>query len=78
MILSVSEQEGHAEVADFIGRYGLDYPFALDETGEIGRNYNLYTTPTTYFITPDGVVQDIVPGVVSEFWIDNQMARLES
>jgi len=51
-LLSVSVQEGDAEVADFIGRYDLTYPFLMDRTGEIASTYAVTTTPTTYFIAP--------------------------
>lgn len=64
-------------INDFIARYGLDYPFLKDEDGRLSRNYNVFSTPTTYFINPEGVVVDVLPGVMSQQWIDRHMAALE-
>ena len=77
VVLSVSEEEGVQAVDNFIKNYNLSYPFVLDMSGEIGLNYNLYTTPTTYFITPEGIIQEMIPGLVTEAWVDLQMSRLE-
>ena len=78
VVLSVSEQESNGPVEAFIDKYGLSYPFALDVSGTVGQDYRLYTTPTTYFITPEGVIQEMVPGLVTEFWVDQQMSTLGS
>jgi len=64
-------------VDTFIAQYGLEYPFLLDSDGSISRNYNVFSTPTTYFVNPDGVITSILPGVMSEQWIDVNMASIE-
>ncbi|HID52209.1 MAG TPA: TlpA family protein disulfide reductase [Anaerolineae bacterium] len=64
-------------INDFIARYGLEYPFLKDEDGSLSRNYNVFSTPTTYFINPDGIVADVLPGVMSQQWIDRNMAALK-
>ncbi len=64
-------------INDFIARYGLEYPFLKDEDGSLSRNYNVFSTPTTYFINPEGIVTDVLPGVMSQQWIDRNMAALE-
>ena len=69
MVLSVSVQENNTVVDEFIAKYSLEYPFLLDIDGSVSRSYNIYTTPTTYFINPDGVITDILPGLVTEQWI---------
>ncbi|RME00954.1 MAG: TlpA family protein disulfide reductase [Bacteroidetes bacterium] len=76
--MSVSIQESNTAVEGFIAKYGLTYPFLLDTTGDASRSYNVYTTPTTYFINPDGVITDMLPGVMRQQWIDQQMAGLSS
>ena len=76
-MLSVSLQESNAAINNFIAKYGLNYPFLLDIDGAISRNYNVYTTPTTYFVNPDGVIASILPGVVSRQWLDGQMKAIQ-
>ncbi len=77
VVLSVSIQENNAAVENFIAQYGLLYPFLMDTDGKISRSYNVLSTPTTYFVDPTGVITNILPGVVSERWIDANMASLE-
>ncbi len=72
----MSIQESKTAVENFIAQYGLTYPFLLDTTGDASRSYNVYTTPTTYFVNPDGIITDILPGVMSQRWIDQKMAGL--
>jgi hypothetical protein len=60
-------------VADFIARYGLDYPFVLDPVGTVGSAYKLRSTPTTYFVGPDGLIRDMTLGVVSQGWIEKNL-----
>ena len=73
-VLSVSVQESEQAVVNFIGKYDLAYPFLLDQNGSTAAQYRIYTTPTTYFIGPDGRIISFLPGVVSEQWVDNNMA----
>lgn len=72
-MLSVSVQEGEPEVAQFIARYGLTYPFLMDVTGDVSVDYGVTTTPTTYFISPDGTIVDTLAGVVSAAWLENNI-----
>lgn len=72
-MLSVSIQEGEAEVADFIGRYELTYPFLMDRTGQTSAMYEISTTPTTYFIAPDGSIADTLAGVVDRNWLEGNI-----
>lgn len=74
VVLSVSVQESNTAVDDFIAQYGLEYRFLLDTDGSVSNSYNVFSTPTTYFINVDGVIASIfLPGIVSEGWIDANM-----
>ncbi len=54
----MSVQESNKAVENFIAQYGLTYPFLLDTNGDASLSYNVYTTPTTYFVNPDGVIHE--------------------
>ena len=69
----MSIQEGDAEVAGFIDTYGLTYSFLMDRTGQIATNYEITSTPTTYFIAPDGTIADSLAGVVSQGWLKGNL-----
>ena len=47
----------------------------MDNDGSIGGMYQLYSTPTTYFIDPNGVVQDNLVGVVGFDWLARNFER---
>ena len=74
-VLSVSIQEGDAEVAEFIDRHDLSYPILMDRTGETSATYKVASTPTTYFISPEGTIVDTIAGVVSEEWLEANIER---
>ncbi|MCH7588281.1 MAG: TlpA family protein disulfide reductase [Chloroflexi bacterium] len=74
-ILFVDEQEPLNAVLGFADKYGLTSTFLMDRTGSVGFSYRLRSTPTTFFLDPSGVVQDIRIGVVSFSWLETNMER---
>jgi thiol-disulfide isomerase/thioredoxin len=50
---------GEQQVRQFANRYGVEYPIALDETGQVARDYRLYPIPVSYFVDPKGNVRYI-------------------
>lgn len=72
-ILSISIQESDNAVAGFIDHYGLNYPFLMDRSGQASTAYSISTTPTTYFIAPDGTIADSRAGVVSQSWLEEHI-----
>lgn len=77
-VVSVSVQEKEGVVREFIEKHQLTYPFALDSDGAAAERYNVYVTPTTYFIGPDGTILSFLPGVVDEFWLENNLQAVRS
>jgi peroxiredoxin len=74
-MLYVDEEETVGAAQEFADRYSLTGPFLMDQTGEIGRRYQLLGTPTTYFIDANGVVQALQPGIVTLSWIEDNLGR---
>ncbi len=72
-VLSISIGEGNAEVDAFIDKYGLSYPFLMDRSGQISTTYEVASTPTTFFIAPDGTIADTIAGVVSQSWLEDNI-----
>lgn len=73
-VLSVSIQENDSVVREFAARHGLSYRFLMDRTGQITTTYEVTSTPTTYFIAPDGTIVDRASGVVSRDWLEDHIA----
>ena len=53
-MLSVSVRESDQVITDFISRHGLTYPFLMDRDGSASLDFKVMTTPTTFFLGPDG------------------------
>ena len=75
MILFIDEQETVPAVQAFAQKYNLAAPFLMDYSGEIGVQYQLFSTPTTYFIDAQGVIQDIQAGLVDLRWLEKNLSQ---
>jgi len=40
----------------------LTFPILLDRDGAVGNLYEIRSLPTTFFVDPDGIIQDVVIG----------------
>ncbi len=69
-VLSVSIRESDQTITDFIARHGLTYPFLMDRDGSASLDFGVMTTPTTFFIGPDGTIIDTRVGMVSRDWLE--------
>jgi peroxiredoxin len=49
--------EGDTDVQRFVEQYGVTYPIALDDTGEVGRSYQVLPLPTSFFIDQSGTIR---------------------
>ena len=38
-------------------------------------DYDVSTTPTTFFISPDGEIVDVLAGTVDRGWLERNIAR---
>jgi cytochrome c biogenesis protein CcmG/thiol:disulfide interchange protein DsbE len=54
-----SQGRGEQDVRHFTGQYDVQYPIALDDSGNIASSYKLYPIPVSYFIDPQGNVRYI-------------------
>lgn len=62
LALNATYQDDLASASAFAAELGLTYPILLDLDGSVSSQYNLRALPTTYFIDPEGRVQDVVIG----------------
>ncbi len=69
-VLSVSIRESDQTITDFIARHGLTYPFLMDRDGSASLDFGVVSTPTTFFIGPDGTIIDTRVGMVSRDWLE--------
>ena len=53
-------------VKGFAESAGVTYPVGLDETGEIGRSYEVFSLPTTFFIGRNGNIERRLSSAANE------------
>jgi peroxiredoxin len=60
-------------VRDFAARYHLDFPLALDRTGEVTRAWGVKAWPTTVIVDAQGRVAGRRTGAVDAGWLRRQV-----
>lgn len=71
--LGVNQGEDAATVTDFGNQFNITYPLLVDQTSEINRLYNVRSLPTTVFIDGNGVVREVVVGIISQAVLEDRV-----
>ncbi|WP_068671974.1 thiol-disulfide oxidoreductase ResA [Oceanobacillus sp. Castelsardo] len=64
-ILAVSLDNTELVINRFIDKYDLTFPVLHDTTGEIRDLYKVGPIPSTFFISPDGEIKEVVNGALT-------------
>lgn len=62
LAIDMTAQDNPLNIAPFVKEFSLTFPILLDETGEIGRAYQLRSLPSSYFIDRNGIISEVVIG----------------
>lgn len=62
LVIGVNIGESEVVVSRFIDNLNLTFPMLMDKKAEITNLYEVGQIPSTYFINPDGVVNNIIVG----------------
>ena len=63
-ILAVNStiQDSQSKAAEFVAEYNLTFPILLDFDGQVSALYQVSALPSSFFIRPDGTIQEVVIG----------------
>lgn len=75
-ILAVNIAQSNFEVEQFANQYGLDFPIVIDKTKSVMEAYNIDPLPTTLLINPEGKIEKIVRGEMTEQDIAHFMEQI--
>jgi cytochrome c biogenesis protein CcmG, thiol:disulfide interchange protein DsbE len=64
--IGVNQGEDIATITDFGNEYKVSYPLLIDPDDKVNQRYEITGLPTTIFIGQDGVVRQVVVGILSE------------
>ncbi len=75
--INATDQDELASVQSFIADRQLTFPILLDKDGEVSRLYNLHSLPTSFFVDPNGIIQEVViGGPMAEALLRSRIERL--
>lgn len=76
-VMSVDEQEDNGTVQKWVNDFGMQFPVAMDRTGQVGLTFRAGTQfPTSFFVDPQGIVTNIKYGPMSRQFLDDHLAGL--
>lgn len=62
LAVNMTYQDNPLAVQPFLQENNLTFPVLLDETGDMARDYELRSLPSSFFINRDGIIQEVVIG----------------
>lgn len=75
-ILAVNIGESDFAVQKFIDRKGLTFPVLIDEKKSVMETYKINPLPTTLLINPNGKIEKVITGEMSEEMIKDYMEQI--
>ncbi|SOC21663.1 peroxiredoxin [Ureibacillus xyleni] len=69
--------EGKQAVEKFINEYGLTFPVVLDESGSVGKLYEILTIPTSYIIDAKGRIFQKFVGSMDEQIMEDMIKSIQ-
>jgi cytochrome c biogenesis protein CcmG/thiol:disulfide interchange protein DsbE len=77
LAVNMTSQDSEQAATAFAKELGLTFPVLFDRTGLVGNIYQLRAFPTTFFVDPEGIIQEVVVGgPMSEVTIESIVERL--
>ncbi|MCS7221273.1 MAG: TlpA family protein disulfide reductase [Anaerolineae bacterium] len=76
VILAVNVQESAHQVQPFVDELGLSFPVVLDLDGEISRQYQVRSLPSSIFVGRDGLIAARWVGILSPEQLWNHLERI--
>ncbi|MGE7980431.1 thiol-disulfide oxidoreductase ResA [Psychrobacillus sp. NPDC093200] len=75
-ILAVNIGESDFKVQKYIDRKGLSFPVLIDKNKSVMETYNINPLPTTFLVNPEGKIEKIITGEMSEESIKRYMEQI--
>lgn len=62
LAVNAANQDSRAEAEAFVAEMGLTFPILFDNDGLVSELYQVRALPSSFFILPDGSIQEVVVG----------------
>lgn len=74
-IVAIAFNDTFEAIASFRDEFGLSFPLALDETGELNDAYGIQTRPSSFLLDADGVILARHFGLMTEAQLGEMLAK---
>lgn len=74
--VGINQGEDWPTVIDFGSEYNVTYPLVTDPDNRVNRLYEVTSLPTTVIIDRDGVVREVIIGILSEAVLQSRVESL--
>lgn len=75
-ILAVNIGESNFAVQKYVDRKGLTFPVLIDGNKSVMETYNINPLPTTMLVNPEGKIEKIITGEMSDEAIKSHMEQI--
>lgn len=62
LAVNATQQDNPAAARQFLDSLEIQLPLLLDDRGDVNRQYQVRALPTTFFISADGKIQELIVG----------------
>ncbi len=62
LAINATNQDSVANAQSFVTEHNLTFPILLDRDGEVGTLYQVSALPSSFFVLPDGTIEEVVIG----------------
>ncbi len=77
LAVNASIQDDTQAAVNFINEMQLTFPVLYDNNGEVSSLYEAQALPSSYFIDPQGIIQEVVfGGPMSEALLETRVQKL--
>ncbi len=76
VIVGVNVLETAGQAAEFMDRFDMAFPVALDSRGDVQQLYNVRGLPTTVFIDREGRIANRWAGLLTARALEEQLAKI--
>ena len=74
--IGINQGENGQTITEFGNEFGVTYPLLVDQDSRVNRLYKVNGLPTTVFIDQNGIVREVVIGILSEAVLQSRVESL--
>jgi thiol-disulfide isomerase/thioredoxin len=76
IVIGIDLQESAEDVNAFLKQFNISYEILLDISGDVGKMYQVYALPNTFFVDQQGIVRFHQVGTMSEDQFVDYLSQL--